>query len=56
MDARPADDQTEISPEATLALTRELLARSRDILDDMSRRLAAHEARGETSSPRAPVH
>lgn len=45
MDAERGDDQNSVSPEMTLALTRELLARSRATLDGMDRRLEGREQR-----------
>ena len=55
MDPRPGDDQTDVTPEATLALTRELLARSRSTLDAMSRRLAGRDEPHERPAfPPAP--
>jgi hypothetical protein len=52
MDAQPGEKQQDVSPEATLALTRELISRSRATIDQASRQL---RARGEHEErPRRP--
>jgi hypothetical protein len=48
VDAERGDDHNSVSPEMTLALTRELLARSRATLDGMNRRLEGREERSDT--------
>jgi hypothetical protein len=47
VDAERGDDQSSVSPESTLALTRELLARSRATLDGVNRRLERREQRSD---------
>ena len=46
MDTEPGDDQQSVTPKVTLARTRELLARSRSTLDEVTKRL---ETRGDVA-------
>jgi hypothetical protein len=47
VDAERGDEQNSVSPESTLALTRELLARSRATLDGMDKRLEGRVKRSD---------